>query len=46
MNTLVSLQNYINKILTKKFNISVTVYLNNIFINIKALGQNYIIVIY
>ena len=41
-NTLASFQNYINKILAKKLNIFVVVYLDNIFFYIKDLGQGYI----
>ena len=37
-----SFQGYINKILAKKLNIFVTVYLNNIFIHTKNAGQLYI----
>lgn len=33
--TLVSFQDYINKILTKKYNIFIIFYLDNIFIDIK-----------
>ena len=35
-------QGYINKILAKKFDIFVIIYLNNIFIYIKDLGQSHI----
>lgn len=38
-NTLTSFQSYINKILAKKFNIFVIVYIDDIFIYIKKLGQ-------
>ena len=41
-NTLVSFQNYINKILAKKLDIFIIVYLNNIFIYTKNLGQAHI----
>ena len=41
-NILVSFQNYINKILAEKLNISVIIYLNDIFFYIKDLSQNYI----
>ena len=37
-NALANLQGYINKILTKKLNIFVIVYLNNIFIYFKDSG--------
>ena len=37
-NTLANFQNYINKILAKKHNIFIIIYLNYIFINIKKLG--------
>ena len=37
-----SFQNYINKILAKKLDIFVIVYLNDIFIYIKNLGQAYV----
>ena len=40
-----SLQGYINKILTKKLNIFVIVYLNNIFIYTKDPGQAHIDVV-
>lgn len=38
-NASTTFQNYINKILTKKLDIFVIVYLNNILIYIKNLGQ-------
>ena len=41
-NTLVSFQSYINKILAKKFNIFVIVYLDDIFIYIMDPSQGYI----
>ena len=41
-NTLAIFQGYINKILFKKLNVFVIVYLNNILIYIKDLGQLYI----
>lgn len=41
-NVLVSFQSYINKILIKKLNIFIIVYLNNIFIYINNLKQGYI----
>ena len=44
-NTLVSFQGYINKILAKMLDIFDIFYLNNIFIYIKNLGQNYIKVV-
>lgn len=37
-NTLTSFQDYINKILVKKFDIFVIIYLDNIFIYIENLG--------
>ena len=40
-NTLVSFQGYINKILAKKLNIFVIVYLDNIFIYIEDQGRSY-----
>ena len=39
-------QRYVNKIFVKKFNIFIIIYLNNILIYIKNLGQFYIEVIY
>ena len=41
-NALASFQSYINKILAEKLNIFVIVYLNDIFIYIKDLGQAYV----
>lgn len=41
-NALTSFQSYINKILVKKLNIFIIVYLDDIFIYIKDLEQNYI----
>ena len=41
-NTLKSFWDYINKILAKKLDIFVIIYLNNIFIYIKDLSQSYI----
>ena len=41
-NILASFQGYINKILAKKLNIFLIVYLDNIFIYIKNLGQAHI----
>ena len=41
-NVSVSFQDYINKMLAKKLNFFVIVYLNDIFIYIKNLSQNYI----
>ena len=41
-NALASFQSYINKILAKKLDIFVIIYLNNIFIYIKDLGQSHI----
>lgn len=41
-NTLASFQSYINKIFTKKLNIFVIVYLNNILSYTKDLTQSYI----
>ena len=41
-NTLTTFQGYINKILTKKFDIFIIIYLNNILIYIKNLKQLYI----
>ena len=41
-NAPISFQDYINKILAKKLNIFVIVYLNNIFISIKNPGQSFI----
>ena len=45
-NTLTSFQGYINKILAKKLNIFVIVYLNNIFIYIKDPGQTHVNVVW
>ena len=39
---LATFQDYINKILGKKFDIFIIVYLNDIFVYIKDLGQGYI----
>ena len=44
-NALTSFQSFINKILAKKLNILVIVYLNNIIIYTKELGQTYVNVI-
>ena len=44
-NTLASFQDYINKILAKKLDIFVIVYLDNIFIYIKNPGQDHMKVI-
>ena len=41
-NAFASFQDYINKILTKKFGIFVIIYLNNIFIYTKDPDQGYI----
>ena len=41
-NALANFQDYINKTLAKKLNIFIIVYLNNIFIYIEDLGQNFI----
>ena len=41
-NALTSFQSYINRILAKKLNIFVIVYLDNIFIYVKYSGQPYI----
>lgn len=41
-NTPASFQGYVNKILAKKFNIFVIIYLDDIFIYIEDLGQTYI----
>ena len=41
-NILISFQNYINEILAKKLNFFVIVYIDNIFIYIKNLGQDHI----
>ena len=41
-NALASFQNYINKILAKKLDIFVIIYLNDIFIYTKNLGQLYV----
>ena len=41
-NALTSFQNYINKIIVKKLDFFVIVYLDNIFIYIEDLGQSYI----
>lgn len=40
-NALISFQVYINKILVKKFDIFLIIYLNNILINTKNLDQSY-----
>ena len=40
--TPVSFQDYVNKIMAKKLDIFVIMYLNNIFIYIKDLSQSYI----
>ena len=45
-NILASFQDYINKILAKKYNIFIIIYLNNISIYINNLSQVYIIAIY
>ena len=45
MNVLASFQRYINKIFTKKFDIFVIVYLNNIFIYIDDDGDSHIIAV-
>ena len=42
LNAPVSFQNYINKILAKKFNIFVIVYLNDILIYIKDASQGHV----
>ena len=42
LNAPASLQGYINKILAKKLDIFVIIYLNNIFIKIKYLDQAYV----
>ena len=44
-NTLATFQGYVNKILAEKLDIFVTIYLNNILIYIKNLGQPYVEVI-
>ena len=41
-NTIASFQGYINKILAKKLNIFVIIYLDNIFIYTKDLGQAHV----
>ena len=41
-NALASFQDYINKILVKKFDIFVIVYLDDIFIYTEDLGQSYV----
>ena len=41
-NALASFQGYINRILTEKLTIFVIVYLNDIFIYTKDLGQGYV----
>ena len=41
-NVLASFQGYINKILAKKFNLFIIIYLDNIFIYIENSGQNHI----
>ena len=41
-NVLASFQSYINKILTEKLDVFVIVYLNNIPIHTKDLGQSYV----
>ena len=41
-NTLATFQSYINKILVKKLNVFVIVYLNNIFIYTKSEGKEYV----
>ena len=41
-NTLATFQGYINKILAKKLNVFVIVYLNDIFIYIENKGKKYI----
>ena len=41
-NAIARFQDYINKILSKKLNIFVIVYLNHIFIYIENLSQNYL----
>ena len=45
-NTPATFQKYINKILTERLNVFVIVYLNNILIYIKNLGQPYVKAIY
>ena len=42
LNILITLQRYVNKILVKKLDIFIIVYLNNILIYIKDLNQSYI----
>ena len=42
LNTLATFQGYINKILAKKLNVFVIVYLDNILIYIEDLGQAYV----
>ena len=44
-NALASFQSYINKILAKKLDFFVIIYLNDIFIYIKKSGQDYIKVV-
>ena len=41
----ISFQGYINKILVKKLDIIIIVYLNNIFIYTKSASQNHIVAI-
>ena len=45
-NALASFQGYINKIMAKKLNIFVIVYLNDIFIYIENLGQAHVNVVW
>ena len=44
-NASTSFQGYINKLLAKKINIFVIIYLNNILISIKNLGPDHVTVI-
>ena len=44
-NTLATFQKYVNKILVKKLDIFIIIYLDDILIYIKDLGQSYIEVI-
>ena len=45
-NTLANFQGYVNKILVEKLNIFITIYLDDILIYIKDLGQPYIKTVY
>ena len=44
-NMLANFQYYINKIVAKKLNIFINVYLNNIYIYIKNAGEEYVTVV-